>query len=315
MFTSANVFNGKHYSFVLLISILCVLFVIYGATSSFVPSASVDIIRPPSCSLPSDTMAAIEERVWIRKRNMHSEYKLSRDVITSKAKWADISERDAYDTFEPEWNCEDEVRLGASVVSVGDGPKFVCGPTVLASAENCVVYSIGSNYDFSFEYAVHRIAPQCEIHTFDGTLDLSKRALPEGLEEKHINFHNWNIISDCQEQSGVGISSMCVAETLKKLNHDTQTITWLKVDCEGCEFTVIPKFFASSVKIEQVMVEMHGVDAGLVAGAFRSLHDAGMMIFHKERNHWGCEGYLCVEYSLVSSSYARRVIHKYLSDS
>jgi hypothetical protein len=108
---------------------------------------------------------------------------------------------------------------------------------------------------------------------------------------------------------------MCVAETLKKLNHDTQTITWLKVDCEGCEFTVIPKFFASSVKIEQVMVEMHGVDAGLVAGAFRSLHDAGMIIFHKERNHWGCEGYLCVEYSLVSSSYARRVLHKYLSAS
>ena len=138
MFTSANVFNAKHYSFVLLISILCVLFVIYGATSSFVPSASVDIIRP-SYSLPSDTMAAIEERVWIRKRNMHSEYKLSRDVITSKAKWADISERDAYDTFEPEWNCEDEVRLGASVVSVGDGPKFVCGPTVLASAENCAI--------------------------------------------------------------------------------------------------------------------------------------------------------------------------------
>ena len=31
-----------------------------------------------------------------------------------------------------------------------------------------------------------------------------------------------------------------------------------------------------------------------------------MMIFHKERNQWGCNGYTCVEYSLISPAAAKR---------
>ena len=262
---------------------------------------------------------SIEEaftRIWNRKKNTHGQYVLERNAKNSKINFATVAQRNAYDYFEPEWNCEDEVRVGLKQVASGDGPKFVCGSDVLASTSDCIVYSIGSNYDFSFEYAVNRIAPQCEIHTFDGTLDLTKRALPEGLIEKNIHFHNWNIVSDCrsEELAKLKFPSHCVSDSLQKLNHnENKTITWLKIDCEGCEYTVIPKFAESSVTTHQIMIEVHGTDAQKVASLFGDLHKAGMMIFHKERNHWGCDGYLCVEYSLISLSYAEKVLHTFLT--
>lgn len=36
------------------------------------------------------------------------------------------------------------------------------------------------------------------------------------------------------------------------------------------------------------------------------------MIFHKERNHWGCDGYRCVEYSLLSMDVAWHVLQESL---
>ena len=254
-------------------------------------------------------------RTWKRKKKAHTQYVLERSAQNSRVDFSAVAAKNAYDYFEPEWNCEDEVRLGSEIVSSGDGPKFVCGSDVLASTEDCIVYSIGSNYDFSFEYAVNRIAPKCEIHTFDGTLDLTRRALPKGLKEKHIHFHNWNIVSDCRSEELVKLRfpSRCLADSLEKLNHERKTITWLKIDCEGCEYTVIPKFTESSVTINQIMIEVHGTDAQKVASLFGDLYKAGMMIFHKERNHWGCDGYLCVEYSLISSSYAEKVLHTFLT--
>jgi len=253
---------------------------------------------------------ALFTRIWNRRQNTHAAYVRERDAQHSKINFTTTASKKAYDYFEPEWNCEDEVRLGSTIVSSGDGPKFVCGLGVLASTESCIVYSIGSNYDFSFEYAVNNFAPQCEIHTFDGTLNLSKRPLPDRLKEKNIHFHNWNIVSDCrsEELAKLDSPSQCVSHTLQKLNHhESATITWLKMDCEGCEFTVIPKFVESSVKIDQLMIEVHGTNALRIASLFSCLHNAGLMIFHKERNHWGCDGYKCVEYSLMTSDYAKKV--------
>jgi len=263
---------------------------------------------------PHQVVDDVFTRIWNRKKNTHAQYVRERDAHHSKINFTTVNPKKAYDYFEPEWNCEDEVRLGQHVVSPGDGPKFVCGVSVLASTEGCIVYSIGSNYDFSFEYAVNKIAPQCEIHTFDGTLNLTKRALPEGLEGKNIQFHNWNIVSDCrsEELAKFNSPSLCVADSLRRLGHHESTITWLKIDCEHCVYTVMAEFVESSVRIDQIMIEIHGTNALKIKRLFSSLHNAGMMIFHKERNHWGCQGYKCVEYSLMTSDYAKSVLRAFL---
>uniref|UniRef100_A0A7S0KEF8 Methyltransferase domain-containing protein n=1 Tax=Ostreococcus mediterraneus TaxID=1486918 RepID=A0A7S0KEF8_9CHLO len=283
------------------------------AVQVYTGKSANELMAAKACS---QAVAQAFPHIWNRKKNAHAQYVRERNAKNSKINFTNVARKNAYDYFEPEWTCEDEVRLGKGVVSSGDGPKFVCGSDVLASTKECIVYSIGSNYDFSFEYAVNKIAPQCEIHTFDGTLNLTKRALPEGLKEKNIHFHNWNIVSDCrsEELAKLNSPSHCVFDSLQKLNHHESTmINWLKIDCEGCEFTVIPKFTGSSVKIDQIMIEVHGTNALRIESLFSSLHNAGMMIFHKERNHWGCDGYRCVEYSLISSSYAQKVLHTFLN--
>lgn len=286
---------------------------------SVVRKEAVPLVYTPGiffeANAPHKVVDDVFTRIWKRKKNTHAQYVRERDAHHSKINFTTVNPTNAYDYFEPEWNCEDEVRLGQHVVSSGDGPKFVCGVSVLASTEGCIVYSIGSNYDFSFEYAVNRIAPQCEIHTFDGTLNLTNRALPEGLEGKKIHFHNWNIVSDCrsEELAKFNSPSHCVAESLRRLGHHESTITWLKIDCEGCEYTVMAEFAESSVRIDQIMIEIHGTNALMIERLFSSLHNAGMMIFHKERNHIGCAGYKCVEYSLMTSDYAKSVLRAFLN--
>ena len=47
--------------------------------------------------------------------------------------------------------------------------KWVCD-LQLPAARPCVIYSVGSYGDTSFEKAVHKELPQCQIHTFDHTL-------------------------------------------------------------------------------------------------------------------------------------------------
>ena len=297
-------------------SVLVVLPLLFFAIDSAHPRKVLSAGKAFGAETHSQCTDNAFRRIWHRKNNQHAHYVRERNEKISKVNFSNVGPTVAYDYFEPEWNCEDEVRLGSEIVSSGDGPKFVCGSDVLASTEDCIVYSIGSNYDFSFEYAVNRIAPQCEIHTFDGTLDLTQRALPGGLKERNIYFHHWNIVSGChpEEMAKLKYPSRCVSESLQQLNHDKNTtISWLKIDCEGCEFTVTPKFFESSVEIHQIMMEVHGTNATKVKNLFTSLHKAGMIIFHKERNHWGCAGYKCVEFSLISSSYAQRVLQTFLT--
>jgi Methyltransferase domain len=66
--------------------------------------------------------------------------------------------------FEPNFYCRHERRMGRQ----GDGGKWVCDPHRIQNAKNCLVYSVGSNDDVSFEQAVKsEIGSHCEIHSFD----------------------------------------------------------------------------------------------------------------------------------------------------
>ena len=81
-------------------------------------------------------------------------------------------DRMAYDVFEPEWTCEMELRVGRPF---GDGAKWACDPAMLKERKDCLIYSIGSNYDDAFEMHSHSFAPKCEIHVFQLSL---QRKLP-----------------------------------------------------------------------------------------------------------------------------------------
>jgi len=186
--------------------------------------------------------------------------------------------------WEPTWSCAFEQRIG----STGDGGKWLCDPHLIAAGVNCTVFSIGSQNDWSFETAVHTLAPQCDIHTFDHTIKNSVRNKPA-----HVNFHAQGLGPHKAGDVHPMHSLMALAGAFGK------TIDVLKIDCEGCEYQVYKDITKPFVR--QIVMEIHmggNTAAHRVNAIFQHMHDAGYVIFHKEPNTIGCGGD-CIEYSFL----------------
>eukprot|EP00956_Cyclotella_meneghiniana_P011426 scaffold16034_cov38-Cyclotella_meneghiniana.AAC.2 len=259
----------------------------------------------------------------------------SQTIYESKLKNHFPAERLYFDMWEPEAVCLTEERSGGEsrFDAFGDGPKFICGvdylrelyarsnSTVATTTSSlrgrnkiqspCLVYSIGSNNDISFEKVVKRDIG-CEIHTFDPTLK------SKFIGDAYASFHPWGLGTD-GAQTSVGQASF-VAKSLDRilgeLGHVGRRLNILKIDCEGCEYDVMPPVFEAvatgGLKIDQILIELHrrgretSLDWEAVTNFFERADKAGYRITHKERNGWGCNGWHCVEYALVSNDYLRR---------
>ena len=227
------------------------------------------------------------------------------------------TERTVYDLFEPEWNCDEEDRIGKVF---GDGGKFICGISTLANvtATDCLVYSIGSNYDTTFEQHVRQLT-KCEMHTFDPTIHVER--LADVASQYNFQVHPWGLGTH-----HANVNALTLSNIMERLNHVGKTINILKIDCEGCEHEALAEVFQlcadGKLKIEQLAIEIHshkniinpptqpvtpGDDYNKAVSFFKGADKCGLVIFHKERNHWGCDGYGCIEYSLISKQAARRV--------
>ena len=187
--------------------------------------------------------------------------------------------------WEPSYSCTVIGRMGCP----GDGGKWVCDPHYFLLLDNCVVYSIGSNNEFSFEEAIYHFNPQCEIHTFD-PLDTPPDRKPE-----YVHFHPWKLGS----HDSYSDSTFTIQTIMHHLGHTN--ITVLKADCEGCELDSfnIASFPPSEGAIQQILVEVHfDGDPQRVHNLFNFLSDKGYAIFSKEPNIQYSEG-KAVEFSLV----------------
>lgn len=104
--------------------------------------------------------------------------------------------------------------------------KWVCNPHRISELmriqnKKCVVFSIGSNNDFSFEMGIRKELPDCEIHTFDHTV--TPTAVPEGVQ-----FHKWGLST---KDSG---NMKTLSTIMKTLNlGPNHSLEILKVDVEG----------------------------------------------------------------------------------
>jgi hypothetical protein len=215
---------------------------------------------------------------WERKKSVH--------------KWQSKRQRGAQskhghiffqDNWEPTWSCGYEQRIG----KIGDGGKWVCDAYLLAEADECNIISIGSRNDWSFEEAIHRLNQKCKISTFDCTIT------PKNKPE-YINYYPLCLGSKVEGKIGTMDVLLKTAGMLNK------NIDILKIDCEGCEYSVYKEFV--KVFIRQILIELHGVGKrGKRFEAnefFQSMDRNGYVIFHKEPNTIGCKG-RCIEYGLL----------------
>jgi hypothetical protein len=180
--------------------------------------------------------------------------------------------------WEPTLSCAFEQRIG----QMGDGGKWICDAYRVAEAYECNVVSIGSNNDWSFEKAVHRLNPRCKIFTFDHTI------IPYDVPY-YVSFHAIGLGSS---DSG---SLLTLESALRGIGLQNKTVDIFKIDCEGCEKDVFREFLKADLR--QVLIEVHTASWD-VNSFFEAMTSAGYVIFHKEPNTYGCGGD-CVEYGFI----------------
>jgi hypothetical protein len=176
--------------------------------------------------------------------------------------------------WEPSYSCTTRLRMGCP----GDGGKWICDPHVHLLRDDCVVYSFGSNDEFSFEKDIHDFNPRCSIHTFDPTVPHPVNKPP------FVHYNNAGLGTTDASNASLG-SYFTLAEIMSRLGHDHVDV--LKLDCEGCERDYWTLDVPEGV-VRQLQVEVHWLDRRdtpeRMHAFFGFLTRKGFAIFNKEAN-------------------------------
>ncbi|CAI5500967.1 unnamed protein product [Closterium sp. Naga37s-1] len=164
-----------------------------------------------------------------------------------------------FEVFAPAYPCLMEERLGTWL----DGGKWVCRPSLLNASS--VVYSIGSDGKDSFEEEIFSRF-KSRIHVFDHTLTPRKKAKVE--RKKAYKFHPIGLAVSSNESAS--LSSFKDLTTM--LGHSFVDI--FKVDCESCEYDVIPSILDgyTTPPFGQLLIEIHDLDRSNADRLTRFLH-------------------------------------------
>jgi hypothetical protein len=256
-------------------------------------------------------------------------------VLQGYQKLINPKKKQFWDLYESEATCFTEERFGKTSLlgnnrvrvagystlkrydSYGDGPKFICGVDVITTAkaktktddDDCLVYSIGSNNNIDFEMSVSKFMNGCEIHTFDPTVRYN-----DFIGHNYSTYHEWGLGVDNTPMAFKQFkwTAKSFNTIIKELNHVGRTIDVLKIDCEQCEWLTMPDLFrdiaSTGLIVNQIQIEMHRSSKNVenITSFFELVDKAKMRIFHKERNGWGCNGHMCIEYSFISEDFLRK---------
>lgn len=183
--------------------------------------------------------------------------------------------------IQPTSFCPADLIKTNSVRDLFDGGKWICGMSrlvgkaVKANAssgveheqQTCVVYSLGSQFDVSFERTIQGMTDfGCEIHTYDPTL-----GPPEKVEKFRNDMAKENVhvhlvaVKDTEGHSNITIGgntykAMGLKTMLEENGHTC--IDVLKFDVEGAEYDILEYTDWEKLCIGMVLFEVHG---GIIA--------------------------------------------------
>lgn len=125
-----------------------------------------------------------------------------------------------------------------------DGSKLLCDVTEKLQREGCVIYSLGSNGDYSFERSMLK-ETRCQIHTFDCTY-----ANGTSQDPSRHHYHHW-----CLGGRQIGDQYRSWDNITASLQHTS--VDLLKMDIEGYEYDVLSSWRPGSVLPDDLSVEFH----------------------------------------------------------
>lgn len=253
------------------------LYLQYSIITRMTTSPCTTVISHDSCYLSlkeSDNWFCDSDDDWNRRKHVHHiQDKRNRNNGSIEAFFID--------NWEPTVHCTFERRIG----NVGDGGKWVCDIHKLQTDNSMpLVYSLGSNGDFSFERSVKEEFPKAEIHTFD----LELYVCPDDVCTFHQAF-----LGDGKD------NTKPLHEIINELGHRQRQIYILKVDIEASEYIVFEEFFKHTSSkesgneipyIRQILIEVHILMRPLnetvddIHHFFELFRSNKYAIFHKEAN-------------------------------
>ncbi|KAL3864851.1 hypothetical protein ACJMK2_006501 [Sinanodonta woodiana] len=173
--------------------------------------------------------------------------------------------------------CRKIVRIG----KIEDGGKEVCTDVPFHPRPPCIVYSFGINYQWDFDEDAARIFG-CEVFSFDPSMR------NKGETYKYADNITFYMIG--LEAKNTVLRKHWKMKTLEQirqyLNHTERTISILKLDIEGSEWTSIPQMVSSGTlrSVNQMQIELHGKGTKHTLKVLRMLYNDGFRLFMRERN-------------------------------
>jgi hypothetical protein len=255
--------------------------------SSIKSSLQINATQCHLSLIESDGWFCEQDSDWKRRKTIHYiQHKRNRISNTRRLFFQN--------NWEPTLHCEFERRLG----NTGDGGKWICDIHRFEEINDTklLIYSFGSNGDFSFERAIKEQLSKAEIHTFD----IGLFTCPDNV----CIFHQARL------GNGKADGSKSLQMIMNNLGHQKRPIHILKVDIEGSEFDLFEELFNSSIPkqidipyIRQILFEIH-----LGGGAneepsqrthklFELFRSNNYVIFHKEANLFDAQNVF--EYALL----------------
>ena len=214
----------------------------------------------------------------------------------------------------PYYPCFWTLEKKPSVREVFDGGKWLCGlPELDTTSRPCVVYSLGSDYDTSFEEHVSsQTSGRCEFFIYDPTLaqTRSQQALDAWRAKLPRNFHVHDTALTGGNVSSVVTGRMAAAsaatataynnslplvEAMRRNGHGTSA-TILKFDIEGWENELINSvpWTASGLQFGLLLFELHAsptlLDLPRIHAMFGLLEAAGYRLYSAEPVFGGYKG-------------------------
>ncbi|KNC98181.1 uncharacterized protein SPPG_06585 [Spizellomyces punctatus DAOM BR117] len=189
--------------------------------------------------------------------------------------WDSVPKWIVFDLFQPTYECNamDFIRIGAPS-KTGDTGKWICTDKLdFGPQKKCVIYSLGSNNQFDFEQDMHRLFPECKIHTLDCTGNWA---------DPSTTFHSWCVGGE-DKTDDKGRQYKRLSTVSKELGVDT--ISLLKMDIENFEWPFFIDLLNEPVdhRPMQILVEFH---AGMPSGSVPRPHEIAPTLFEGWNKNW-----------------------------
>jgi len=269
--------------------ILCTFLLLVSNDS--IPSSHDAVFRPPPVAAGLKERLAYSEGVYQdmlsqRKGLIGKHGPTSDKIVMFPPSEPPYPAYTAWDFFPPAFNCPHEVeRLGA----LGDGGKWVCGISRLATKENCVIYSFGINYESSFESALLSRTHGCQVWGYDFSVKSFGPEIPR-TQAYRTHFYPYGLAGwDAHEKEHE--TKFYTLQSLMAVNNHT-FIDILKIDIEGWEFDALDaivreyKSRGQPLPFGQLQLEVHVWDKKFpdFLKWWEALEELGLRPFWTEAN-------------------------------